>query len=50
LKAYLALEDIDVVGQPVAQGAGDTPGAEDPDPFVERKGAGDQRGAAFVAL
>ena len=50
MKACVALEDIDLVDQPVALGAGDTPGAEDLAPFVEWKGAGDQRGAASVAL
>ena len=50
VKACVALEDIDLVDQPVALGAGDTPGAEDLAPFVEWKGAGDQRGAASVAL
>ncbi len=38
------------MGQPVEQGAGETFGAEDLGPFVERQVAGDQRGAAFVAL
>jgi hypothetical protein len=44
------LEDVDVVGQPVEQRAGQTLGAEDLGPFVEGQVAGDQGGAAFVAL
>ena len=44
------LEDGDVVGQPVEQRAGEALGAEGLGPFVERQVAGDQGGAALVAL
>ena len=44
------LEDVDVVGQPVEQRAGEALGAEGLGPFVEGQVAGDQGGAALVAL
>jgi len=43
-------EDVDVVGQPVEERAGQTLGAEGFCPFVEWQAAGDHRGAALVAL
>ncbi len=43
------LEDVDVVGQPVEQRAGEPFGAEDARPLVERQVAGDQDRAALVA-
>src|SRR5471030_880426 len=43
-------EDMDVVGQPVQQRAGEPLGAEDAGPFVERQIAGDDGGAALVSL
>ena len=43
------LEDVDVMGEPVQQGACQPFGSERFGPFVERQVAGDQRGAALVA-
>ena len=44
------LQDVDVVGEPVQQSAGEPLGAEDLGPFVEGQVAGDERRVAFVAL
>ena len=44
------LEDMNMVGQPVEQSAGETLGTEHRCPFVERQVAGDERAAALVAL
>ena len=44
------LEDMDVVGEPVEQGAGQALGAEHGCPLVEGQVAGDDGGAAFVPL
>lgn len=44
------LEDVDVVGQAVEKGAGQALGSEGFGPFVERQVAGNQGGAALVAL
>jgi len=44
------LQDVDVVGDAVEQGAGEPLGAEDLGPFVERQVAGDERRGAFVTL
>ena len=44
------LQDVDVVGKPVQQGAGEPLGAEDLGPFVEGQVAGHQDRGAFVAL
>ena len=44
------LEDVDVVGQAVEQSAGQPLRSEGLGPFVERQVAGDERGAALVAL
>ena len=44
------LEDVDVVGEPVEESAGEAFGAEGFGPFVKRQVAGDQRGTPFVAL
>jgi hypothetical protein len=44
------LQDVDVVGETVEQGAGQPLAAEDLGLFVERQIAGYQHGAAFVAL
>jgi hypothetical protein len=44
------LENVDVVGQPVEQGAGQALGTEDRCPFIEGQIAGDQRAAAFIPL
>ena len=44
------LQDMDVVGETVEQGAGQPLAAEDLGPFVEWQIAGHQRGAALVAL
>ena len=44
------LEDVDVVGQPVEQRAGQALGAEHGCPLVERQVAGDDGGAALVSL
>src|SRR5712664_2159324 len=43
-------EDVDVVGQPVEQRAGQQLGPEHAGPLVERQIAGDDGGAALVAL
>src|SRR6266446_10883467 len=43
-------EDIDVVGQPIEQRAGQPLGPEHAGPLVERQIAGDEGGAALVAL
>src|SRR6202795_3542089 len=43
-------EDMDVVGQPVQQRAGEPLGAEHAGPFVERQIAGDDGGAALIPL
>src|SRR5262249_23145554 len=43
-------EDVDVVGQPIEQRAGQPLGPEHAGPFVERQVAGDDGGAALVAL
>ena len=43
-------QDVDVVGEPVEQSAGQPLGAEDLGPFLEWQVAGDQRGCAFIAL
>ena len=44
------LQDVDVMGKPVQQGAGEPFGAEDIGPFVEGQVAGDQRRGALIAL
>ena len=44
------LKDVDVVGQPVEERAGQPLGIEGFCPCVEAQIAGDQRGAALVAL
>ena len=44
------LEDADVMGQPVEERPGQAFGAEGLGPFLEGQVAGDQRGAALVAL
>ena len=44
------LEDADVTCQPIEQRAGQALGTEGLGPFVEGQVAGDQCGAAFVAL
>jgi hypothetical protein len=44
------LEDVDVVGEPVEQGAGQALGGEDPGPLVERQVAGDDGRASLIAL
>ena len=44
------LEDVDVVGEPVEQRAGQPLGGEHAGPLVERQVAGDDGGAALVAL
>jgi len=44
------LKDVDMVGQPVEQRAGEALGVEGLGPFIEREVADDQRGAAPVAL
>ena len=44
------LQDVDMMGEPVEQSAGQAFGAEDLGPLLKRQIAGDQRGAAFVAL
>jgi len=46
----LHLEDADVMCQPVEQRAGEALGTEGFGPLVEGQIAGDQRGAAFIAL
>ena len=46
----LHAEDVDVMGQPVEQGASETFGGEHAGPLVERQVAGDDGGAALVAL
>src|SRR5882672_2069846 len=43
-------EDVDVVGQPIEQRAGQSPGPEHASPLVERQIAGDEGGAALVSL
>src|SRR6267378_7636363 len=43
-------EDVDMVGQPVEQRAGQPLGAEHAGPLVERQIAGDEGGAALVSL
>src|SRR5437016_14518613 len=43
-------EDMDVVGQPIEQRAGQPLGPEHAGPLVERQIAGDEGGAAFVTL
>src|ERR1700731_3323801 len=44
------LQDVDMMGEPVEQGAGEPFRAEYGSPFIERQVAGDQRGATFIAL
>src|SRR3984893_9063810 len=44
------LQDVDMMGEPVEQGAGEPFGAEYGSPFIERQVACDQRGATFIAL
>jgi hypothetical protein len=44
------LEDVDVVSEPVEEGAGQALGAEHAGPLVEGQIAGDDGGAALVAL
>ena len=44
------LEDVDVVGQPIEQCAGQAFGAEGFGPLVEWQVAGDHRGTALIAL
>jgi hypothetical protein len=44
------LQDMDVVREPVEQGAGEPFGGKDAGPFVKRQIAGHQGRAAFVAL
>src|SRR4051812_6239467 len=43
-------EDVDVVGQPIEQRAGQPLGPEHAGPLVERQITGDEGGAAFVTL
>ena len=42
------LQDVDMMGEPVEQGAGEPFRAEYGGPFIEWQVAGDQRGAAFI--
>ena len=44
------LEDVDMVGEPNEQRAGEALGGEDAGPFVEGKIASDDGGTALVAL
>ena len=44
------LEDVDVVGEPVEQSAGQALGGEHAGPLIEGQIAGDDGGAALVAL
>ncbi len=44
------LENVDVMGQPVEERAGEALGAEGFRPFIEGQVAGDQRGPTLVAL
>ena len=44
------LQDVNVVGEPVKQSAGEPLGAEHVGPLVEGQVGGDQDGAPFVAL
>jgi len=44
------LEDMDVMGEPVQERAGQAFLAEGPGPFVERQVRGDDGGPALVAL
>jgi len=44
------LQNGDMMGEPVEQSAGQALRAKDLCPFVKRQVAGDQSGAAFVAL
>jgi len=44
------LQDMNVVGQPVEQGAGQPLGGEHAGPLVERQVGDDESGAALVAL
>jgi hypothetical protein len=44
------LEDVDVMGEPIEQGARQALGAEHGGPLVERQIAGDDGGATLVAL
>jgi hypothetical protein len=41
---------VDMMGEPVEQGAGEPFGAEYASTFIERQVAGDQHGATFIAL
>ena len=43
-------EDVDVVGEPIEQRAGQALGPEHAGPFVERQIGGDNDGAALVTL
>ncbi len=43
-------QDMDMVSEPIEQGSGKAFGAQYLGPFVERKIAGNQRGAALVTL
>src|SRR5258707_12841224 len=43
-------EDVDVVGQPIEQHAGQSLGPEHASPLVERQIAGDEGGATLVTL
>ena len=44
------LQDVDVVGEPVQQRAGEALRTEHLGPLIERQVGGDQDGAPFVAL
>ncbi len=44
------LEDVDVVGQPIEERAGQALGAEGFRPFIKWQVARDQRGPALIAL
>ncbi len=46
----VALKDVNVVGEPVQECAGEPLGAEDLGPFIERQVRGDQDRAALVSL
>jgi len=44
------LQDVDMVGEAIEEGAGQPLGAEHTGPLVEREIAGDDGGAALIAL
>ena len=50
MAVFVHLQDVNVVGEPVEQGAGRAFGAEDLRPFLEGQVACDQCQCAFVAL